>query len=269
MGRRRSGSEMTLWRMLLRPSLAFRHLLTRDMVDLRFFSILLAGMVLVLVWADLFELGRYFETGRILSGALILGPVIGLLFFPLLGLLGMWLGNALDRTHHATFHSHLHFPPFPLKDLLWRKVLGMEGLRKLFSMPVLRQYMLAWAWCKAAGQWLAASVSGGRTPYNRLLGCITWATWPFYPLALFTWVMGFMLGHPGFGRAEDASPLDGWSLAVKVALVLTFLYLWLQLLREGFALGWMRALIAGTVSTGLSMATVLFMMDFLTGIRWL
>jgi hypothetical protein len=83
--------------MLLHPRQVFHTLLAQGNRDLSFFSMLLGGMVLCLTWADLFNLGRHYETGRIMSGALILGPVVGIVLFLLMSAFGLWLGGLLAR----------------------------------------------------------------------------------------------------------------------------------------------------------------------------
>jgi hypothetical protein len=253
--------------MLLRPSATFKALIGEGNEDVALFPMILAGVMGLHLWADVFDLGRQYETGRILSGGLILGPVIGVLWLCLLGLLGLWLGNLMDSRHTSSFQLHVLIPPFPLKNMLWVKVFGADGIRRLFSKPVLKQYLQAWSWVNAAIIRAKDAVSGGELRYPVLLGGISRLAGLFLPLTVVVWVAANLLSQNGFGRAEEILPFDGWFLALKALVFLAFGYSWLRMLMAGFQLNLWRTLVAGIGSLLLSLVTILWSVSFFTGIH--
>jgi hypothetical protein len=58
---------------------------------------LLSGLCMVLLWADVFNLGLAFDTGQVMSVTLILGPVVGLLSLLLTALLSIAAGRLLAK----------------------------------------------------------------------------------------------------------------------------------------------------------------------------
>ncbi len=267
MGTRESGSEVSFWGMLRRPSATFQALVAHGNDDFSIIPIMLSGVAGLLIWADLFNLGQFYQAGQIWSGALILGPLIGWVWLGLMTLVGLWLGNLLDKRHSARYQYHVLIPPFPLKNLLWVKVFGAEGIRRMFSKPILREYLQAWSWLFAKAQFLRASVSGGKIRYPGLRGGIGKLAWLFIPLTILLWLAAVLLEHDGFG--VDGEPMEVLFLGLKIVSLLVFIYFWLRLLRTGFNLNWMQTLATGLVSLFLSLATILWLVSFLTGIRWM
>jgi hypothetical protein len=89
-----SGKPGLLFRM---PETYFRIKLAKR--DQRFNAFLLgvAGMVMSLSFAQLMGLGARYQTGQIMSGILILGPLVGLLHFGTSGIIAKWLGKWLGE----------------------------------------------------------------------------------------------------------------------------------------------------------------------------
>jgi hypothetical protein len=196
--------------MLLHPPQVFQRLIAQGNRDLSFFSMLFAGTVLCLLWADLEDMGRHYETGRIVSGALILGPATGLALFLSMAGIGFGVGR-------------------------------LPGLQVM--------------------------ASGPRLDFALFLGCLSKATWVFIPMGALTGLAMLALDATGFGGTQEGNPGDGFWLALKLGFPGLFIYLWLQLLRAAFDMGWGRAAAVGLVSMGLSAGTVLFLVSFLTGIQ--
>jgi hypothetical protein len=255
--------------MLRRPSATFQKLVVHGNDDFSIIPVMLAGVSGLLIWADLFNLGQFYQPGQIWSGALILGPIIGWVWLGVMTLLGLWLGNLLDKRHSARYQYHVLIPPFPLKNLLWVKVFGAEGFRRMFSKPILRHYLQAWSWIYAKAFYLKGSVSGSEIRYPVLLGGMGKLAGFFVPLTIVLWFVAVVLGHDGFGHAEGTRPMDPLFLALKIVSLLVFIYFWLRLLRASFDLNWTRTLAVGLISLILSLATILWLVSFLTGIRWM
>jgi hypothetical protein len=81
------------------PVAAFRHLQQAKDVHVALAWTLLSGFCMVLLWADVFNLGLSFDVGQVMSVTLILGPVVGLLSLLLTSLLSLAAGRlwAKDR----------------------------------------------------------------------------------------------------------------------------------------------------------------------------
>ncbi len=267
MGTKRSGSGVTFWGMLLRPSATFQALVVQGNDDVSILPMILAGSMGLLFWADAFDLGSRYETGGILSGGLILGPLIGVFWLILMGLFGLWFGNLLDRRHTARFQFHVLIPPFPLKNLVWIKVLGPEKIRRMFSRPFFRHGLQLWSWLNSAGAFLKDSVSNGRMRFTQVLGGLAKLAMVFFPMAVIVWMAANFLDQTGFGRAGETTEWDGLFLILKCIFFLVFGYFWLRLLRAGFELDWARTLLAGLASLMLSLATVICLVAFFTGIQ--
>lgn len=272
MGTRRSGSEIRYWGMLFRPRATFQALVAGShheghRHDVAILPMIGAGAMGLLFWADLFDLGRFYETGRIFSGGLILGPLIGIAWLALMSLSGLWLGNLLDRRHRSHFQYRILIPPFPLKNLLWVKVLGVERLRRLFSLPVLRHCLQAWSWSRAAWTQAVGAVSGGEVSFALIFSSLVRLARIFLPMLAMVWLSANLASQNGFGAEGEGSSLDGPMLALKGLFFIVFVFFWLQFLRAAFQLDWPRTLFVGLASVAASLALVLWLLSFLTGIR--
>lgn len=263
------GDRVNVWFMLRRPSAAVRAALDAPGHDTTLLPIILGGMLMVSTYADILNMGVRYGTGVVMSVVLILGVLAGLVFALLAPALGLWMGNVLDRRHRAEFPSQLHLPPFPLKNLVWTRILGPEGIRAWFSKPVLRQWLLAWSAGVNGVKWLRLSLGGGAVGYGRLAGAVGKFSGVFVPAAVLVGILTFSLDAPGYGEGGGGSVWEWVSLGVKVASLGWFLVLWILLLQAAFALGWAKATIAGTLSSLGALGILAGALAWLTDIKWM
>lgn len=223
----------------------------------------------VSMYADVMDLGRHYHTGQVMSVVLIAGILTGILLVFLAPALGLWLGNIMDRRHRAQFAKHLHIPAFPLKNLVWKRLLGAERLRAAFSLPVMRQWLLAWSALVNGMQYVRQSLGGGIVGYERLVAGFGQASRVFTPAALIAGIVLFTLNSPGFGGEAATS---GWQWLGLGAEVLSFVamgWIWTALLREAFLLSWPKAVVAGLGSIVGSCCVVFTVLALMTDIKWM
>jgi hypothetical protein len=65
--------------------------------DVELSGAIAAGICMVLLWADIFNLGQRYDPGQLMSAALVGGPILGLLFFILSSLITRALSTGLRR----------------------------------------------------------------------------------------------------------------------------------------------------------------------------
>ncbi|MFN8393478.1 MAG: hypothetical protein U0176_02250 [Bacteroidia bacterium] len=262
-------SRVNVWFMLRKPTAAVRVVLDEPSRDTTVLPVLLGGMVLVSLYADLMNLGRQYLTGQIMSVVLIVGVVTGLVICFLAPAIGLLLGNAMDRRHRVAFVRHLHIPAFPLKNLVWKRLLGAERLRAAFSVPVMRQWLMAWSTVVNAVQWLRQSLGGGLVGYERLFAGFGKFSKVFAPAALMAGLVLFTMNSPGFGGDSASSAWQWLGLAVEVTALIFFGILWIAFLREAFAIGWGKAVVAGLGSILGSLGVMVAALAWLTDIKWM
>lgn len=255
--------------MLRKPSAAARMVLDAPHPDTTLLPLLLGGMALVSLYADAMDLGRHYHTGQIMSVVLIAGIFTGIMLGFLAPAVGLWLGNALDRRHRVQFAKHLHIPAFPLKNLVWKRLLGAERLRAAFSLPVMRQWLLAWSALVNCIQYVRQSLGGGIVGYERLVVGFGQASRVFTPAALIAGFVLFTLNSPGFGGELASSGWRWLGLGAEVLALAAMGLIWMTMLREAFLLSWPKAVMAGLGSIVGSIGAVFAVLAWLTDIKWM
>lgn len=259
-----SGKPGLLFRM---PHTYFRIKLAKQ--DKRFNAFLLgiSGMVMGLSFAQLLGLGAHYQTGQIISGILILGPLLGLIHFGFSAIVAKWIGNALSPAMKPSFKLHLGLPPFPLKKMFWLRILGPKKLLNLFQLPVLKQYRLIWARISSGASWLWEWLETGKPGTKVLSSLSVDAARPLAYVAPLTWIGLFWLGNDQFGRPSESSAIAVVLLAIQLLALLLGGYFWILALRTAYHFSWTKAIITALISWLLGLSIVYFAMSNLFGIQ--
>ncbi len=226
--------------------------------------VVLAGCCMVLLWADAFDLGVGLPSGQVMSVALVAGPLLGISFMLLSCLLSLWMANLLDPTHRSQFDFRLVIPPFPLKKILWGRLLGPAGMERLLDYPILKQWRWLWSWLLAASRRIASALGDGRVGYGSLLAWHSGIARAWIPVALLLWLQHFILDVPALVPGHGLQAL--WLLATLPFIGL-FAYQNAVAIDTGFGLGRLRSVAIVAVAWILSLGILLFLLSFLTGIR--
>jgi hypothetical protein len=256
---------LRLWQLLWRPSLPLGKMVDAGDKSTSVSVMLLAGPVLVLIWADFWGLGSKFSTGQILSTALVLGPLIGLFWPLLLAFFGMCIGHLLGQSHAAQLAYHPLVPPFPLKNLVWRKLFAAETLRKMFAWPVFRQYLVVWSWGIAIWKYLKERL-GFRS--NRFIQNFALANRSMAILTILVPLLSagmFAFGNAGFGSTGGYGRWIG--LVVSGGIALHFVWVWSVAFRLAYRLQGLRAMVGAALSLLISLGSLVGTLVFLIGIR--
>jgi hypothetical protein len=142
----------------------------------------------------------------LLSAIFLFGGLIGIMMWLLTNVSSLLLGRW--RTVAATIapKSVSAIPPFPFKNLVWRKLLGTRRLETIFQLPGLSALRLAWSWLlshlRRGSQIFKACQSG-------LASLLAWQSITLRATVLsaaLQWTWLYFLDAPSFG----AGPLWQW-----------------------------------------------------------
>jgi hypothetical protein len=262
MGKQKLGIGISYWRLLRQPAAAFRWMLRSSQQEVLLVWVVLSGFCMVLLWADVFNKGIENPAGQVMSVTLVAGPILGIAFMLLSCLLSMSLANLLDRSHRTRFQFRTVIPPFPLKNLLFRRVLGTARLNRLFSYPLLRQGRWVYSWLRAQLVRARLSMSNGRVEYSSLLAWHSGVARAWVPVGAILWLQHFLLDQPVLVPGSMLQVL--WWLAALPFIAL-FAYHNAVAIQAGFGLGWMRSWLILGLSWAMSLGALLFLLSFLTG----
>lgn len=245
--------------LLLQPHTEMRLALDQERAGFNLLVIFLSGIVAVHTWADIFDLGDTYATGKIMSTALVGGPLIGFLLISIGAFVLMVTGCLLDPTHKHGFEFKEYPVWLPLKKLLWRRIFGRKRLEKAFDHPALRWYKQGISWIRSALLFVKRNISGGRAAYVQLFSLLSRSTWPLVLVAVIIWLefvyydAAQFLSDFGGNRAAFSTAVQVGFLVVKIAAAGWFAYLWQPILAQGFRLDATRS----WLGTGIALMTTL------------
>ena len=263
MARRKIGKGISYGRLLQQPAAAFRRMRQRAIQEVKLTWAVLGGCCMVLLWADLFNLGSVFGEGPVMSVALVGGPPIGIAFLVLSTSLSLVLAHLLLRTPAPTLAFRPTLPPFPLKNLLWRRLLGTARLQRLFAWPVLKQAAALWNFLQLRLRQLAYMLHSGKTNMTALLAWNSLASMAWLPIAGVLWTAHFILDQALLMPGSPALLL--W-LVLPLGGVGLLAYHCAVALRVGLGLRPLQALLVLGLAWAMSLGLLLFLFSFFIGI---
>lgn len=189
---------------------------------------LFSGWVLLLYWAEVFSLGEAYGDGKVMATALVLGPLIGLLL-PTLGSFSMLLlGKVPFRNKDTPYTPQRYFPPFPLKTLLFRPLLGRKKVNAWFKDGFLKGYTSRWNAFVNRLNRFGQQFSHGKITFGSVFGFLNQA---YRPLL---WMGILRLIELAF--SSDSAflfELDAWFVLQSILLGIT-LWRWVALAQKAF-----------------------------------
>lgn len=218
--------------------------------------IFLGGIVLFQAWASVFHLGDNFDTGKIMTATLILGPVSGLFVAIFGSMFSASLGCLMDKDHRPDFRYRDYIPPFPLKNLLWLRMIGREKLHNAFRKSPLNLYGRAWSWFRSALDYAYRHTTGGRVGFGQLFSVFS-ANMSVLLFLAIGMVVQLALGDGSHFASASSSII---LLVVKLLFVAWFFALWYPMLKAGFHLSAGRAVAAAVVSAALTVLVTLVLL---------
>jgi hypothetical protein len=256
-----SGSEIQgrrrWWQFLSKPAKACQALYDHGPATFNLLVIFLGGIVMFQTWATAFHLGDDFVPGKIMTVTLILGPVAGLLIAIAGAMFAVNLGCLLDSSHNPSFKYRGYIPPFPMKNLLWKRIIGKEKLELAFQKTPLSIYGKAWSQFRSALDYLYRQLSGGRVSFGQLFSILS-ANMSVLVFVALGMVVELAMGD-GSHFSSQGGGFDIW-LLVKVLFVVWFFALWFPMLKVGFQLPVARAVLATIISAGLTLVVTLLLL---------
>lgn len=258
-----SGIGVTYWRLLRQPQAAYRRMRQSGLASLQVGWVLIAGFSLCFMWAAVFQLGGKYETGQLLSVIFLLGGPVGVLMWLLSNVSSLLLGRW--RTVAATIEPKAvsAIPPFPFKNLVWRKLLGTRRLEALFQWPGFSALRQGWSWLlshlRRGAQIFKACLSG-------LSSLLAWQSITMRATvvsAALQWIWLNFLEAPCFG----AGPLWQWGwLLLSLPCWMVAGYHRLLALRMECNLSPRRAALSWMASWLISIGILMFLLSFVMGI---
>ena len=252
------------WRILRQPQHTFSVMIEGGRGRFNLLVLLLAGIALFQIWADLFNLADHYPVGKIMGMSLILGPIAGLIFSILLATFGMYLGNLSDPNHKPSYTYQESNPPFPLRNLLWKKIFGKKRLNAAFHSPGLAWYKKTWSTLKSRRKWVLSNLSGGKASLDILFSGISAALTVLILANLFMWLeLVFFDGAQFFSVPPTENPFSLLFLILKIGFLGWLLYLWWALLKQGFKLAFIPTLLITFISFVLALSFTIIILSFI------
>lgn len=241
---------------MLRPTKAFERLLRQEQAPrMLLLQIFLAGIILVQVYADLFDLGDAYPIGKVMSVSLVLGPLGGLLLAVFGALFIVNLGCLLDSGHVSTYAPRNWRAPLPV-GFLWRRIAGRQKVKAVLKNGWLKGYSHAWNKALNGISKVIHRIGYGRTGYSRVFKGVIRSSAPLLIAALVQLLEHIFVEDVTF-TAAASSPI---SLVLKLALVAWMFVLWVPLARTAFQLSLGKAILTAASSSLLSIGLVLLVL---------
>lgn len=254
-----SGSEIRerrhWWQFISKPIKACRFLYDRGPATFNLLVIFLGGIAMFQTWASVFHLGDDFSTGKIMTVTLILGPLAGLLVAIFGAMFAVNLGCLLDKDHRPSFTYREYIPPFPLNNLIWKRIIGKEKLLAAFRKFPLSIFGKPWSWFRSGLDFIYRQTTGGRVSFVQLFSVFS-ANMTILTFLAAGMVVELALGDGSHFSTDPNGGLGIWMIA-KMLFVGWFFALWFPMIKEGFKLSTLRALAATIVSVGLTVVVIL------------
>ena len=250
--------------MLRAPEAFFTQMLKRKEKSVHLGILIAAGTALALHFAQTLSLGKLYPVGRVVSGVLILGPMLGILFCLIAGLFCFWACNFFDSSSVTQVQVKSKTPPFPFKNLIFKRFISKERLTEIFNFPILKQYRLVWSWLLTLVNYMRMRLGTGKTTFGVLFPMINRAAKPLLYAALLAWLALFWGSDSfEFGKSGLLSILN---YVIQSALIIWCVYLWSKALKVVYELKTIQALAYGTTSFVFASVTLIGMVSFVIGI---
>ena len=249
------------WLFLIRPARACRTLFEQGRASFNLLVVFLGGIILFQLWATFFQMGDQFSIGKSMTVTLILGPLAGLLVAGFGAIFSASLGCLADPSHRPPYVYREVVPPFPLKNLLWRRIFGRKKLAEFFRKRPLNLYTRAWSLLRSGLNFLRRQLSGGKVNVGKIFSAISAFMTIFVALALLMVVELAFGDGSHFTSAGSGTAMDSVVLVLKAIVALWFFALWFPMIQEGFQLSVLRAILATTFSVVLTLTVTLLLMS--------
>ncbi len=265
MARRKIGTGISYRRLLQQPAAAFRRMRQRAAQEVKLIWVVLAGCCMVVLWADVFNLGKTYGEGPVMSVALVAGPPLGILFLVFSTFWSLVFAHLLLRTPTLTRSFRTKLPPFPFKNLIWRRILGTARLERLFSWPVLKPLAALWNNLRRRMRYLGDLLRIGKPNMGTLLAWNSLASMVWLPIALVLGAAHFLLDQSLLMPGSSAQLL--WLLP-PLALISLQAYHGAVALRVGMGISPLQSVSIIAMAWALSLGMLLILLSFLTGISF-
>ncbi len=207
--------------LMVRPKTGFQRVLDRDTVRVHSLKLMLFGTLLVQLAGEWLGVTSEFPMGRVMSGALILGPLVGILLIWLTAVAVRAMASLLRPELVVVPAERTFRVPLPFRRLLWNRIFGRNAIRLALSRGRLQGYQRFWNRFRnrLARTW--AHVSGG-PPLRRLMGAAAQTTNPLLLLAVVRLIELIVVD-----KNEPSLALPFF--LIEALLLLWFLGLWVPL----------------------------------------
>lgn len=275
-----SRTQITWFNTLLRPQQELKKVVTEGAGISSFFFSLLSGIVLVHFVSDVRNLGDQYATGQLMSVALVLGPVTGLLFAAVFSFCLMASGCLLDSSHQAKFQLRPADPSwffwllllwprwsiaFPLALVLFLVFRFFE----LWDKPGLSTVKALWSAVKSRIDYYLSFISGGRTGWGRLhestgAAMVSIGLIAFVLAIEFRWIEGMQFTSAHAQTSGFPAIATRWLLpALQWALLGWYLYSMVRVQEFAFRLSVQKALLGTLLSFAISFALFFLLLNWL------
>lgn len=252
--------------LLFYPKVFFKHHLDEKANEINIPIVVVSGMAFTGYFAELVSIGNTYPTGKIISAILILGPIVAILLFGLVGLVTFWTCNFIWGHRPQQLKKIEANPPFPLKNLVFRRIFGVQKLNNFFAVPGLSIIKKGWSNSLSLFRHFRLRIGKGKIQMPQLFSLLNQSVRPFLIFAVLMWLSVVFMGNSQFlllGNGATGTII----FAVETILLVTCLNLWQVAVKMAYGIkalhSWM---IVISVSIFTSLTTV-GLVSFFTGIK--